>query len=124
MRSEYEEQVEVFMWAESMIWKYPELWMLHSSLNGVRLYPKQRSEVKKAGAPKGFPDINLPIWTETRYKKYSGLYIELKREKGSYPTKDQKKWLSALSEQGYYACVCRGSKAAIAIITKYLEGEL
>jgi len=54
---------------------------------------------------------------------FHGLRIELKREKGSYPTEDQKEWLRRLREYGYCACVCRGFDHARQTIENYLDGR-
>jgi len=129
-QSEYDAQKAIFEWAERMIPKYPDLKWLNGSLNGVRLNIGQAVKAKKAGMKRGFPDINLPVTSIAVNSNYGragiwcGLYIELKKEKGGSVTPEQKKWLRHLSDQGYFACVCKGKEAAIQLIIQYLEGEL
>lgn len=51
---------------------------------------------------------------------FHGLYIELKRQKGSKTSDDQKAWLSNLEKQGYFVALCKGWEAAAKVITEYL----
>ena len=126
-QTEYDHQVVIFEWADFNLGRYPELKLLNSSLNGVRLRKGQAAKAKKAGMPKGYPDINLPV----PKSGYYGLYIELipktrgiKRVIRPKPDKDQKWWLQELANQGYYSCHCNGHEAAISVIQQYLEGKL
>lgn len=61
-----------------MEYKYPELWLLNGSLNGVRLSIGQAVKAKRCGEKRGFPDIFLPV----ARKGFHGLAIELKKKKG------------------------------------------
>lgn len=117
---EYQEQEAIFRWAEKMQTRHPELAMLNGSLNGVRLSMGQRIKAKRSGMKAGIPDINLPV----PKGKYHGLYIELKRKKGGKLSREQKLWLQSLSDYGYFACVCKGRKAAIEVIEKYIREKL
>lgn len=45
---------------------------------------------------------------------------ELKRQKGSKTSDDQKAWLSNLEKQGYFVALCKGWEAAAKVITEYL----
>ena len=117
MLTEYQEQVIVFQWANLHLNRYPELELLHASLNGVKLTIGQAMKAKRSGMIKGVPDISLPI----KRGEYSGLYIELKRIKGGVVSKEQKRWLALLAEQGFRAVVCNGADSAIAEIKTYLE---
>jgi len=125
-RSEYEEQVAVFQWAEFNLHRLPELELLKGSLVGVNLNIVQASRAKAAGVKKDYPDIFLPV----ARGGFHGLFIELKRRdrrdrKGKlrkeYPTKGQHKILYALNDQGYLAIWGRGSDFAIAQIELYLK---
>lgn len=118
--SEHKQQCIIFAWAEIIAITYPELRLLNGSLNGVRLTPGQAKKARDAGMKRGYPDIQLPV----ARGGYHGLYIELKKERGSYPTPDQKQWIRDLNDQDYYACVARGSEAAMDIIMKYLNEQL
>lgn len=113
---EYDEQRAIFSWAKHAIREYPDLWMLNSSLGGVRLTIGQGKKAKRAGYKPGFPDIFLPVVTVL----YSGLFVELKRIKGGSVSPEQRKWIAGLSEQGYKAIVCRGAIEAINAIKEYL----
>ena len=118
--SEHEQQAHIFRFAELMSKQYPELKLLNGSLNGVRLTIGQAKKAKRAGMKRGYPDIFLPV----PRGEYHGLYIELKKKRGSYPTKEQKAWIQALRDQGYVAEVCKGADAAKAIIITYLNEVL
>lgn len=73
-------------------------------------------KLKQEGVKAGVPDLVLPV----SRGGYHGLYIELKVGKNK-PTKEQKEWLEALKQEGYYATWCVGSEAAIKIIEEYLQ---
>jgi hypothetical protein len=113
------EQELLFAWARHHERFYPELKWLHSSLNGVRLRPVQAVRAKKQGMKKGVADICLPV----RNKNYSGLYIELKRLKGSTTSQEQKEFIEFVSSQGYLGKICLGANEAIKLIKNYLIGE-
>jgi len=114
------EQKAVFKWAAIMETKWPELKYLNGSLTARKRSLFQQKKAKEAGMKPGKPDINLPVVRGG----YAGLYIELKRQKSGNLKETQKNFLKFLSGQGYYACMCRGSDAAIIIINKYLQGAL
>jgi len=116
-QNEYQTQVQIFEWAKLMEGKYPELKLLNASLNGVRMTVGQAKKMKRAGMKKGYPDLFLPIPREG----FHGLFIELK-VKGGRLSKEQRDWLRALNNQGYYACVCYGFNAATDTIKNYLDG--
>lgn len=117
-QSEQAEQIAIFEWAASLSGLYPRLALLHATLAGnIKASFKQLNKVAKMGAKKGVPDIFLPVVTND----YAGLWIELKRRgNAGRVTDEQKQWLQALAGEGYYACVCMGSDAAIGVIEEYL----
>ncbi|HUV85403.1 MAG TPA: VRR-NUC domain-containing protein [Methanosarcinales archaeon] len=117
--TEYEEQAAIFRLAQLYIHKYPSLRWLNGSLNGVRLTIGNAMKCKRIGMKKGFPDLNLPV----RCGKYPGLYIELKRIKGSSIQPEQREWREFLLSQGYQHHFCKGSDEAWAAIVEYLEQE-
>lgn len=110
------EQQRLFMWARMESAAHPELeWLYHipnegkrSRITGARL--------KAEGLKTGVPDICLPIPRNGLH----GLYIELKRERGSRVTPDQLKWIEELARQGYQAAVCLGADEAMELIRRYL----
>ncbi len=114
------EQKEIFRWSRFNIEKNEHLKYLNASLSGVRLTVGQRTEMKRQGMVKGFPDIFLPY----NNGKYSGLFIELKRVKGGVLSKEQKDWLEYLNTQGHLALRCNGHADAIELIEKYLTGQV
>ena len=113
---ESEEQVALFQWAEAMSGKYPCLRLMYHVPNGGHRSAAVAGKLKAEGVKAGVPDICLP----SARGGYHGLYIELKAGKNK-ATKEQEEWLSALSEEGYKAVVCRGWVRASEEIKKYLE---
>lgn len=78
------------------------------------------ARMRKEGLKRGVPDIFLPV----PKGEYHGLFIELKRLRGSKTSDDQKGWISALRRQGYQAHVCEGWQEAADRIEEYLrEGK-
>ena len=119
-QTEFEEQCSIFSWAEMKQIEIPELRLLNSSLNGVRLSIGAAKKAKKAGLRAGYPDLFLPV----SRSGYHGLFIELKRVGGRNPEPNQAMWLSSLSNEGYDCYCCRGAEAAIQTIISYLNGEV
>jgi|TARA_R110000803_G_scaffold6374_8_gene20731 hypothetical protein len=99
-------------------WQYPGV-KYCASLGGIRTGKKQGSKAKKTGYVKGFPDLQI---TEAR-KGYFGLFLELKKDKKAYPTKEQKEWIQALNERGYKAQCTKGIDATIKALDDYLSAE-
>lgn len=114
---EWRQQAAIFEWAETMLYKYPKLWLLNGSLNGVRLSVGQAVKAKRCGMRKGYPDISLNV----ARKGYHGLFIELKKKKGGTVSREQQEWLDRLSMQGYFAIVCRGYDSAVKAIEDYIK---
>ncbi len=112
---EYDEQCTVFEWA-----KYCKLdgieWMF-ATLNGVRLPIGLARKMKRAGLKPGPPDIYLDV----ARNGFSGLRVEMKREKGSYTSDDQDAWHDHLRAQGFKVVVAKGAHEAIEAIKLYLD---
>ena len=102
------EQAKVVAWARANERNYPFLWMLHSSLNGVKMTKAQAVRAIAQGMKKGVADLFLPV----KKGVYSGLYIEMKSEKGRTSI-DQSKFLTAVSENDYLAHICYSAVEAI-----------
>ena len=120
VRSEFDEQVEVFKWAAIARYEFPELDMLVGSLNGVRLTIGAAVKAKRAGLKKGYPDITLDV----RRGEFVGLKIEMKKAKengGGVLSPEQKWWLWQLTYQGRRAVCCYGTDQAIEEIKQYLR---
>lgn len=111
---EFEEQCNLINWCHAHQDK--RLRLIYSHTNGARMARGVANKLKASGAKAGIPDLFLPIPSG----EYHGLYIELKRVKGSSTSLIQKKWLMLLLNQGYQAVVCFGAEDAQAIITSYL----
>lgn len=118
---EIHEQEKFFSWINENKKKYPELALAHCSLNGVKLSPGAAVKAKKQGMVAGVPDIFLPISTITKHGDCYGLFIELKRIKGSKVSPEQKLFMAALEDQGYKCSVCYGADEAIETIKQYLN---
>lgn len=70
--------------------------------------------MKRAGVSRGFPDYLI-------YANGYRIAIELKRRKGGTATKEQKDWLTVLSEYGYNAAICHGAHEAIEFIEEVIK---
>ncbi len=73
------------------------------------------AKMKRMGLRKGFPDLFLPM----ARKGFHGLFIELKRDRHSPPTKEQLGWIDKLNKEGYRAVICHGIDETIAEIKDY-----
>ena len=110
------EQRIIFQWAAMETAAHPELGLLYAIPNGGKRAIKTAIALKPQGVKSGVPDMCLPV----ARNGYHGLYIELKRQKGGTVSETQKSWITALTEQGYKAVVCRGAEEAIRTIKEYL----
>ena len=108
------EQAKVIAWARANENNYPYLWMLHSSLNGVKMTKAQAGRAIAQGMLSGVPDLFLPV----RRGGYAGLYIEMKWGKNT-TTPNQKTYKADVESQGFLAKVCYSAKEAIEVIQKY-----
>ncbi len=115
--SEHQEQVALIDWCKLHQARYPMLNMMTAIPNGGLRNIKVAMKLKKEGVSKGYPDILL----DYANNGYHGLRIELKRQKGSYPTTEQKQWLQRLNSAGYKAVVCNGWTEAKNVIEEYLQ---
>ena len=116
--SEEEEQQAVFEWAKYAVGQYPDLEWMHHIPNGGYRTKAEAGRFKAAGVKSGVPDISFPV----PRRGYHGMYIEMKALDGK-TSDNQKKWLEALSRQGYFCRVCYGADDAICTITWYLGKE-
>ena|SRR3990167_7936995 len=98
--------------------KLKKLPVAHIANEGKRSLSQGRL-LKAQGLSKGFPDFFLPIVN----KNFHGLFIELKRRKGSVTTKEQIFWLSLLNNAGYCASLCKGWNEARKLIEWYISDD-
>lgn len=90
-----------------------------ASAGGVRTSFKQAVKMKATGYVKGFPDLQIlkPVG------KYSGMFIELKYNKGRM-SPEQKEWIEYLNSVGYFAICCNSFEDAKKNIDLYLSGNI
>ena len=117
--TEHQHQVNLFQWAKAQSGKYPELKLMFAVPNAAKRNLNTAMYMKAEGLASGVPDIFLPCARGA----YHGLFIELKRAKGSVVSKTQKVYLDGLNMQGYKAVVCYGFDEAKNVILGYLKQE-
>jgi len=110
------EQERVIKWARDNENNYPFLWLLHSSLNGVKLSKNQAGRAKTQGMLSGVPDLFLPV----PKKGFHGLFIEMKSQQGRVSV-SQSRFLSVTNELGYQSIVCYSSEDAIEKIKEEIK---
>ena len=112
---ESQEQQALFTWAEYAKGLHPELGMLYHIPNGGKRDKLEAARLKLEGVKAGVPDLCLPV----ARGGYHGLYIELKAGKNK-ATPLQRRWITALEQEGYAAAVCTGWEQAAATLIDYL----
>ena len=85
--------------------------------NGGSRNPIEAKNMKAEGVSAGVPDICIPVPN----KKYHGLYIEMKRQRGGRVSEKQKEWIDRLNQNGYLAVVCRGFDEAKEVVESYMK---
>jgi len=106
--------------------KYPKV-KYCASLGGIRTSFKQAVKAKATGYVKGFPDLQICMPTKEGGiggGGYSGLFLEIKKDKKSYPTKEQKEWIAYLNKVGYCARVTKGIDESMQTIDDYFNNKL
>ena len=110
------EQENVIKWARDNEKTYPFLWMLHSSLNGVKMTKAQAGRAIAQGMLSGVPDLFLPV----PKNGYHGLFIEMKYGSNKV-TENQEKFLQNAANVGYTVSVCYSAQEAIKRIEDYYK---
>ena len=110
------EQAKVIAWARANENNYPYLWMLHSSLNGVKMTKAQAGRAIAQGMLSGVPDLFLPV----PKNGYHGLFIEMKYGSNKV-TENQEKFLQNAANVGYSVVVCYSANEAIKRIEDYYQ---
>ncbi len=85
--------------------------------NGGSRNPIEARNMKAEGVSAGVPDICIPVPN----KRYHGLYVEMKRQKGGRVSEKQKIWIERLNKLGYLAVVCKGAEEAKVVVEKYMK---
>ena len=116
LRSEDTEQMAVITWARWEESTYPELKMLYHVPNGGSRNKVEAAKFKKMGVRAGVPDLVLPVPKGI----YSGLFIEMKYDKGRLQ-ESQKEYLLKATMYGHCCYVCYSAEDAIGIIKEYLN---
>lgn len=116
--TEEEEQKTVVAWCRIQELRWPELRLIHHVPNGGKRSKSEAAGFQAMGVLAGVPDLFLPV----RRVWHHGLYLEMKALDGKV-SKEQKEFLAAVSEQGYFACACFGADAAIGVLERYMRGE-
>ena len=114
--AEHTEQVALFRWAKLAAGAHPELRLMFAVPNGGHRHKATAGRLKAEGVKSGVPDIILPV----ARGGFHGLYLELKRQKGTRPTAEQRQWLADLEAEGYRTDWCRGWEPAREVIVAYL----
>lgn len=110
--TEHEEQCAVIQWCDA----HPIAKHIFAIPNGSHKSPAMAAKFKREGLRSGVPDLFLPVPSG----EYSGLFIEMKRTKGSVTSGAQQDWASFLTKQGYRCITCNGADWAILEIGLYL----
>ncbi len=112
---EHREAVSLMQMVRSHERDCPDLELLYAVPNGGDRRKATAGKMKAEGQRAGVPDYALPVSRGA----FHGLYIELKTPTGA-PSREQRRWLQRLREQGYRAEVCHGWRAAWTVLCDYL----
>lgn len=82
-------------------------------------------KMKKMGTSKGFPDLLLFLPVKNlingRVDAYQPVAIEMKRQKGSTTSPEQKEWLRVFEKAGIPCAVCKGCEKAIEFVKSQMS---
>lgn len=111
--TELQEHLALMKWVSTQ----PKIrdYIIHIPNEGKR-DSRYGNKLKRMGMRAGVSDFFLPIAN----KNVHGLWLELKRQKGSSLQPMQVKWLERMREKGYAAEVAYGWQDAKEIIENYL----
>lgn len=115
--TEHAEQCAVIAWAKDNEHLHPALRWLHAIPNGGKRHPATARKLKAEGVKPGVADLFLPHAAQG----YHGLYIEMKRERGSRHDEEQKAFESYCKQSGYAYRLCKGAGDAIGVLQWYLS---
>lgn len=124
--TEHQEQAAVVSWALAQKGDLAEAGHIFAIPNGGHRHPAVAVKLKAEGVRPGVPDLFLPVpmkWPGGGARSH-GLFVEMKRTKGSRTGKEQRLWHCRLRSLGYAVVVCKGSEAAVRAITDYLHCQL
>ena len=115
---EEQHQIALIKWARYSVEQYPQLKLLHSSLNGIKLPIGLAKKAKAGGMLAGVWDLFLPVSLEDYW---SGLYIEMKSKTGKL-TKEQV-WFKDQLKDKFLFVVVRDWRDGRDILVEYLSGK-
>ena len=116
IRSEDTEQINVILWANHNIDRYPELrWLFHVPNGGSR-NKAEAVKLKQMGVKEGVSDLCLPF----PRGMYCGLFIEMKFRRNRQQD-TQKEFLANMAEAGHFVATCYSAEEAIKVIKEYLK---
>jgi len=113
--TESQEQAAVIQWCDA----HPVAKHIFAIPNGSHKSPAMAAKFKREGLRAGVPDLFLPVPSGG----WAGLFVEMKRTKGSVTSKEQWAWIDILTLRDFACVVCKGADEAIAAIKHYL-GEV
>lgn len=118
--TESQAQQRVMKWWDNVYWHFG---IGHFDARVLMAFPLQGARTQRNGARMkaeglraGTPDMLLAVARNGKH----GLWIELKRDKRSYATEQQKMFIAMLERQGYAALVCHSADLTINAIQIYL----
>lgn len=102
-----------------MTTRIPDLALIYAINPNPRVKMSERAAgmTKAMGAVANIPDIHWPV----ARGPFIGLYVELKRESGSYGTKGQREMAEALREAGNCVIEAKGCEQGLQAILGYNE---
>jgi len=105
------EQAAFIKWCRLSEKKYPGLKNIFAIPNGEKRDKATAGKLKAQGVLPGVCDLFLPVPLKPPFWSdfwYHGLYIEMKRIKGSRTPKEQKEFMADMIEMGYKVVVAKG----------------
>jgi len=114
---EHTEQANFFKAARLILGIYYPL--IFAIPNGGKRTGRDGKGKQREGLKKGVPDIFLAM----PKIGYHGLFIEMKRLKGSTTSDEQKAYIKLLNRTGYKAVICKGYAKAVEVLRDYLKGQ-
>ncbi len=118
--SEHMEQVAYFEWVDLMRNQDERYDMIYAVPNGGHRHKAVAAKMKREGVRRGVLDINgdVPVGG------YHGFRIEMKLNKKSRLTDEQKIWIRRYRKHGFVAERCDGFDEAKAFTEAYMRGDL
>ena len=113
--TEHQEQCDLVKWFGLAYPAYAPL--LYAIPNGSNKSVVAAMKFKREGLRKGFPDLGLAL----ARRGFHGLFIEMKRLKGSKTSPEQAAYVELLNDNDYSVSICRGYDEAVEKISWYMQ---